>query len=529
MPRTRSAADADAEVLRSFRAPLLGSGREYVLVRFVILRLLGLVYLVAFLVAARQLVPLVGPTGLEPATSLLDRVVAASGSRSRAFVELPTVFVFVGASARALRTVSWIGAALSALVVLGVENAMVNLALWALYMSIVHVGQTFYGFGWELQLLETGMIAVFLCPARTLRPMRTPPPVVTIVLLRWLIVRIMLGAGFIKLRGDPCWRDFTCLLHHYETQPNPSPMSCVLHSMPAWWNKLGVAINHLVELVAPLFAFGPRRLRLVAGALFVAFQLTLILSGNLSFLNWLTIVPALACFDDAALRSIVPERLSSRLPRARAHFAPLAEDAQPSRPHRVASWVFASVVGLLSIEPVLNLLSADQAMNRSFDRLALVNTYGAFGSVGKERRELVIEGTGEATLTPSTRWIAYEFPCKPGDVHRRPCVITPYHYRLDWQLWFAAMSEPSAQPWLVHLVAKLLEGDPTVAPLLARDPFPIAPPAFIRIELYRYEFHRPCGADGTWWTRTDLGSWLRPTARDDAQLVEYLDHFGWEY
>jgi hypothetical protein len=517
----------EERLLRATRAPLLGDGRDHVLVRFVLLRLLGLVYLVAFLVAARQNVALIGPDGLEPADTMLSSLIVRSGSRWAAFVALPTLFVWTGASAAALSAVAWAGVVVSALVLLGVENAVVNLVLWALYLSIVQVGQTFYGFGWEAQLLETGLLAVFLCPAATLRPMAKAPPMVTIVAFRWLIVRIMLGAGLIKLRGDPCWRDLTCLVYHYETQPVPNPLSCVLDGMPRWFHQTGVLANHVVELAAPLFAFGPRRLRLVAGSLFIGFQCTLIASGNLSFLNWMTLVPAIACLDDRALRSLVPERIAARLPRLRSWLAELPGLADTSRPHRIAAWAWGAVVAALSLPVVWNLMSPGQAMNRSFDRLHLVNTYGAFGSVGKVRHELIIEGTSARDLDESTRWQAYELPCKPGDPGRRPCVISPYHHRLDWQIWFAAMSQPGRQPWLVHLVAMLLGGEPVVKPLLARDPFPTDPPVFVRIQRYRYDFHHPCGGGGAWWDRTLVGTWLPPLHRDDPRLLDFLATHGW--
>src|SRR5439155_12920183 len=198
--------------------------------------------------------------------------------------------------------------------------------------------------------------------------------------------RIMLGAGMIKLRGDPCWRDLTCLYYHYETQPIPNPLSRRLRFMPHWFHQAGALFNHLSELVAAWFAFGPRVARHVAGTILLAFQVFLILSGNLSFLNWLTIVPILACFDDSLLGRVLPRRLVARAERA-------AADAKTSRVQQVAVAALVAVVAVLSVAPVENLLSRRQAMNTSFERLELVNTYGAFGSVGRERREIVFEGT----------------------------------------------------------------------------------------------------------------------------------------
>jgi hypothetical protein len=277
----------------------------------------------------------------------------------------------------------------------------------------------------------------------------------------------------------------------------------------------GTAFNHLVELGAPwLLLLGRVGLR-IAGFLFVAFQVTLILSGNLSFLNWLTIVPALACLDDGVFRRLVPRRLRDGIE------ARLA-GATPSRTHRAVAIVVVVLVAILSVDPVRNLLSPRQSMNRSFDRLHLVNTYGAFGSVGRERYEVILEGTSDEQPGPDTVWRTYEFPCKPGDPERRPCVISPYHYRVDWQIWFAAMSDIGHQPWLVRLVWKLLRGDADVKPLLARDPFPDAPPRFVRAELWRYEFTRPGDGSAAWWKRTWTREYMRPVSLDDRELRRFL-------
>src|SRR6185369_11190118 len=270
---------------------------SYWLTRFLILRLLGVVYLVAFLILVRQGLPLVGHDGLLPADAYLERLAEHFGSRGAAAVEVPSLF-WLGVSDQALLGGAWLGAALAALVVAGFANAVLLLVLWALYMSFVNVGQDWYGYGWEIQLLETGFLSVFLCPLADARPFpRLPPPSAVVWLFRWLIVRIMLGAGLIKLRGDPCWRDLTCLYYHYETQPLPNPLSWWLHFRPHWFHQLGALWNHIVELIIPWFGFGTRPYRHIAGVLLVSFQFFLIFSGNLSFLNWLTIVPALACFD----------------------------------------------------------------------------------------------------------------------------------------------------------------------------------------------------------------------------------------
>jgi hypothetical protein len=343
---------------------------------------------------------------------------------------------------------------------------------------------------------------------------------VVIWLLRWLIFRIMLGAGLIKLRGDPCWRDLTCLYYHYETQPLPNPFSRFCHFQPHWFQKFGVLWNFFVELVAPWFAFAPGVWRHAAGFFLFTFQVFLMFSGNLSFLNWLTIVPILACFDDGLLARLLPKSWVKRAARA-------AVKAQPSRAHSNASIALAVVVGFLSILPVANLISPGQLMNTSFDRLRLVNTYGAFGSVGRERREIIFEGADDAVLTQATKWKEYQFKGQPVELTRRPPFVAPYQLRLDWQMWFAAMSTADDYPWTFHFVWKLLQNDPLALDLLASNPFPQKPPRYIRGVLYRYEFAPPDNPQGAWWKRTPLGLWLPPLSADDARLRSILEAYGW--
>jgi hypothetical protein len=497
----------------------MGALEPFLLVRTAILRLLGLVYFVAFVSTVRQGPALIGEHGLLPARFWLDDVARVTGSRLGAFVKLPSLF-WIDASDGAIVVTCLLGAGLALAVMAGVTNAGVMLVLWVIQLSLHSIGQVFWGYGWEIQLLETGMLAAFLCPMRGWRPFASAPPREAIWLMRWLVVRIMLGAGLIKLRGDPCWRDLTCLVYHYETQPNPSPLSWALHHLPRWAHVAGALFNHVVELGAPLLVIGPRLARRVAGALFVAFQFLLIVSGNLSFLNWLTIVPALACFDDALLLRLVPARFRGRATER------LEAATGPSPMHVRGARGYAVVVLALSIPVVMNLVSSEQQMNASFTPLHLVNTYGAFGTVSRIRHEVILQGTRDEVVSEQTHWEEYELPCKPGDVTRKPCLVSPYHYRLDWQMWFAAMSSYEDEPWIAALVDKLLRGDRSVAPLFARDPFPDAqaPPRFVRAELYRYEL-TPSGS-AAWWKRTRVGEYMRPMAKDDPELETFLRENG---
>ncbi len=492
----------------------------YWLTRFFMLRLLGALYAVAFLVAINQIVPLIGAHGLLPVDLFLDRVAQLFGSRGAAFVRLPSLFWFVHSDS-VLLAASWVGLALSCIVVAGFANALLLAALWMLYMSFVHVGQDWYGYGWEIQLLETGFLAIFLCPLLDMRPFprrATPAPIIG--LFRWLIFRIMLGAGLIKIRGDEVWRNGTALYYHFETQPLPGPLSRWFHFLPRLILKTGVWFNHLTELVAPWFVFWPGLGRYIAGVVIVLFQVTLILSGNLSFLNWLTILPALACFDDAFWSRLCPKAL--------VRCAEAAENlARPCRPMLVVAWSVVAIVSLLSIPPVINMLSSRQIMNTSFDPLDLVNTYGAFGSVGRERLNVVFEGTMDEFPDDNANWKPYIYKGLPVALDRRPPQVAPYQLRLDWQMWFAAMSTPDQYPWTLNLVWKLLHNDAGAVSLFAINPFPDKPPRYIRAILYRYRFAPPGNPEGHWWTRERIDVWLPPLSADDPSLVQVLTTAGW--
>ncbi|HYB99803.1 MAG TPA: lipase maturation factor family protein [Candidatus Limnocylindrales bacterium] len=496
-----------------------GTPPQYWLTRFVILRLLGTVYAVAFLAAVRQLPALIGSQGLMPAAVFLQSVREHFGSAPAAVARVPSLF-WIDTSDAALQAVAWSGLAIACIVAAGYANALMMAALWLLYMSIVRVGQDWYGYGWEIQLLETGFLAIFLCPLLDGRPFpRREPPRAIVALMRWLIFRIMLGAGLIKLRGDPVWRDLTALDYHFETQPLPNPLSRWFHFLPRPALRAGVAFNHLAELVAPWLMWIGGRARYLAGVVIVAFQLTLILSGNLSFLNWLTIVPALACFDDAFWRRLLPAPLVRRSMAAQ-------ERAEPSVAMRRASLAVTALVVVLSLPPAFNMLSASQIMNTSFDPLALVNTYGAFGTVGKVRMNVIFEGTHAVVPDERALWQPYRYVALPVDVDRMPPLVAPYQPRLDWQMWFASMSRAEDYPWTLHLVWKLLHGDEGALSLFAENPFPNGPPRFIRATQYRYEFADPDDEQGRWWNRERVRTWLPPLAKDDPRLQRALEHLG---
>ena len=485
-----------------------------------ILRLLGIVYAVAFLVAINQIVPLIGSDGLTPVGIYLKRVSAALGSEGAGFMRLPSVF-WLSHSDATLVSFAWIGLILSLVVVAGFANAPLLAVLWLLYMSFVHVGQEWYGYGWEIQLTETGFLAIFLCPLVDMRPFpKRPTPLPVIILFRWLIFRIMVGAGLIKLRGDEIWRNATALYYHFETQPIPGPLSRWFHFLPKMALKFGVWFNWLAELIAPFFIFWPRLARPIGGVIIVLLQVVLILSGNLSFLNWLTIIPALACFDDGFWSKLLPRLLVRKAEHAEVY-------AEPSKPMMTTAWVVTVLIAILSFQPIANMLSPGQIMNTSFDPFDLVNTYGAFGTVGQERLNLIFEGTMDEDSSDKADWKPYAYKGQPVSLDKRPPQIAPYQLRLDWQMWFAAMSSSEEYPWTFNLAWKLLHNDHAAISLFESNPFPGQPPRYLRAVLYRYSFATPGNGQHFWWTRERLYVWMRPTSVKNTVLEDYLRGEGW--
>jgi hypothetical protein len=357
------------------------------LTRIVFLRFLAFIYFVAFLVAYHQNRELLGSKGLLPVNNYLKRVKGHfKGINFESVRALPTLLWWGDYD----KNVDWLldvlalcGLAVSGGVfVLGGANMIVMSLLWILYHSIVNVGQRWYSFGWESQLLETGFLAIFACPILSMQkiPIGTPTSYVVVWGYRWLIFRIMLGAGLIKIRGDQCWRDLTCLNYHYQTQPVPNPISYYLHHTPEFVHKFETLSNHIVELIVPFFMFIPVKNRFfssICGFLQALFQGILIVSGNLSFLNWLTMLPCVFFFDDSHFSFLFSKKTLNQVKQLQLQPRHLLSISQHI--HRGLNWSVGLLIAYLSFPVVQNLLSSHQVMNTSFDSLRIVNTYGAFG------------------------------------------------------------------------------------------------------------------------------------------------------
>ena len=478
---------------------------DYLVARFLLERGLAAIYLVAFTVAYRQFPALCGERGLEPAPRFLKLVPR--------FLDAPTLFRWTGYSDGKVRALSVGGIVVSALLLLGLPQAaplpvtmLAWFALWAGYQSIVNIGGSFYSFGWETLLLEAGFLAIFLGNAAT------APPVLVLFAFRWLAFRVEFGAGLIKLRGDRCWRELRCMDYHHETQPMPNPLSWFFHHLPRGLHRFETIGNFVAQLILPFGLFLPQPFATVAAILMLGTQLYLVVSGNYAWLNWVTIVVMTAALADPVIEAAV------RLVNPAFHLGAAAFEATPPWFTALVA-LLALLVVILSWFPVRNLLSPNQAMNASFDPFRLVNTYGAFGSVSRQRDEVIVEGTDATTLDAGTAWREYEFKGKPGDVRRLPGQFAPYHLRLDWLMWFLPLSSRYGERWFVPFLVKLLEGDRPTLALLRSNPFPDRPPRTVRALLYRYRFttRQERRETGAWWARTLIGEYMPPvTLREGA-------------
>ncbi len=463
----------------------------YEVARLVLQRGVAAAYVIAFASTINQFPALLGEHGLLPVPRLLART---------RFRELPSLFHW-RYSDRMLLALAWCGLACAAAIVLGLPQLgppwlmVAFLLIWALYLSIVNIGQSFYGFGWESLLLEAGFVVAFLGSTEV------APPLLIIIYLRWLLFRLELGAGLIKIRGGREWRDFTALDYHHETQPMPNPLSRLAHRLPRWFHRCEVLGNHVAELLVPFFLFAPQPVASIAAGILIGAQLWLIITGNFAWLNWLTIVLAFSAIDDATLRALLPV-----LP-------------EWQTPGDAPNWFVVVVVAVtvllvvLSWWPARNLLSRHQLMNASFNRYHLVNAYGMFGTVTKRRLEVVVEGCDDVDPGEGAVWEAYEFRGKPGDPMRMPRQFAPYHLRLDWLMWFLALGSRDTR-WFEVFLVRLLEGDARTLRMLRRNPFPDGAPRWVRarVFLYRFSTRTERRASGARWVRSEVGELVEPVS-----------------
>ena len=487
---------------------------------------LGLTYLIAFISLWTQIDGLVGTKGIIPFEIYLANAKAQIGLR--AVSVLPTL-CWISSSNSFLHFLCGGGVVLSVLLIVRVAPAISAALLFVFYLSLTVAGQNFLSFQWDILLLETGFLAIFFAPWQ-LWPKENPGSAipatavssVALFLLKFLLFKLMFMSGVVKLTsGDNCWgwvdhsfhwNALTALDYHYWTQPLPTVFAWFADKHSEWFKEFSVGFCLFVEIIVPFFIWAPRRVRLTAAGLLIFLQIAIAITGNYCFFNLLTIVLCLLLIDDASVAAVV-----GRGSRASAVAESLcdARTFLPAKRLQIAN--FAAIVALVITMPLnaWHIYSAfqpqadlKQPIRFLYERLQpfyIANGYGLFRVMTKDRPEIQVEGSADGI-----DWIAYEFKWKPGDVNRAPRWCAPHQPRLDWQMWFAALGGPRQEEWFGNFVVRLLENEPSVTRLLARNPFPDKPPKYVRAVLFKYQFttseeHRTTGA---WWKRREIGGFF---------------------
>jgi predicted DCC family thiol-disulfide oxidoreductase YuxK len=459
--------------------------------QWLFLRALALIYAIAFGSLALQVAGLLGARGVVPVVPFLASV-ERTGSALR-FLAVPSLF-WIAADDTTLVVLCFAGMLFSAMLFLtgfsgGRFENFIPLLLFILYLSYASVGQEFLSFQWDSLLLEAGFLTIFLGHNR-----------IVPWLFRWLVFRLYFLSGAVKLlSGDPTWRNLSALGFHWHTQPLPTVLAWYADKLPTGFQHFATAATLVIEVGMPLLIFFPRRLRIFGARWLIGLQILIMATGNYTFFNLLTLALTLFLFDDQALARFVPvlhrDRIAERVEDRRAPYV------------AAAVGVLVMVLSLSHLVETFNgrLPASLNAPLRYAAPLQIVNTYGLFAVMTTQRIEIILEGSADGQT-----WKPYEFKYKPGDVHRAPAWVAPHQPRLDWQMWFAALSNYQTNPWFVSLTLRLLEGSPDVEALLGNNPFPNQPPRYIRAMAYEYTFtdSETRRRTGAWWKREPRGLYL---------------------
>jgi predicted DCC family thiol-disulfide oxidoreductase YuxK len=457
---------------------------------WIFLRLLGLIYLIAFLSFGVQASGLIGSNGILPAADFLRAAREYFGTAR--LWSVPTL-LWLNTSDAMISTIWVAGVVSSVLLFAGTNWRLVRVVLFFLYLSLVTTGQIFMTYQWDALILEAGFLSIFLGSSRLI-----------VKLFRWLLFRLVFLSGAVKLLShDPKWHNFTALPVHYETQPLPTPVAWYFYQFPPTFQRVSVGFVFFVELLIPFLILAPRRLRVLSAFAIILLQILIAVTGNYAFFNLLTVALCLFLLDDAFFRRRLPGSIVRRAPRAFSQSS--------GRPLVRRSCIllymlvlFVSGFGIAGMFSGVHLKAADKII-AAVAPFEIVNTYGLFAVMTTRRPEIIVEGSNDGVT-----WLEYEFNYKPGDLDRGPPWVAPHQPRLDWQMWFAALGDYRSNPWVLQFMARVLEGSPEVLKLMRRNPFPNASPRYLRAMFYQYHFTTPAERKSTrnWWRRELRGEYV---------------------
>lgn len=508
-------------------------------IRWLCLRLLGALMVLAFASLWYQIQGLSGPTGVIPAEQYLEGLRAGlTEGGSFMWWRAPTLG-WLNAGETALDVMCAVGAVASGLLLFNLLPQISLMIAWVLYASLINLSGVFMSYQWDVLLAEVAILSLLWAPAGLRPGLGGPIPKITPWIFRVLLFKLVFSSGLVKLVNlDEAWLGLSAAQLHYWTQPLPHRVAWYAHQLPTWFHQASVAVTLIIELVVPLLIFTPRKIRVWAFFPLAGLQIIFAATGNYGFFNLLVFVLCLTVLDDDALARVVPSKLRGKW------FAPPPEpEGPPGKLTQGMTYAALAISALFALayvpHAVVKILEASRvempAVVTQVDEYVrpwrvASGPYGLFARVVPERMEIEIQGSADGRV-----WKTYPFKYKPGDVDTPPAFTAFHMPRLDWHMWTpglgancAADEKAARTPWWFEgLMRGLVTNDTHVVGLLASNPFAGAPPKMIRARLWRYTFSDPEAGGGAkvekgkWWTRVEAGAWCGPRTR--ADLVRGAD------
>jgi lipase maturation factor 1 len=534
--------------------------------RWIFLRALALIYFSAFLSLIFQINGLIGPQGVMPAQRYLGAVTEAFGPLRYWFA--PTLF-FASQGPTMLLAVTWIGLIASIVALVNVWPRLSFFICFVCFLSFVTATDVFSMYQSDGMLLEAGFIALFYAPGGILPGWGAdqPPPRMSLFLLQWEWFRIYFESGMVKLlSGDVEWRNFTAMDEYYQNGPLPTWIGWYVEHLPHWFHAASVGATLAMELALVFMMFFPRRVRLICFFIVTPWELGVILTANYTFLNYLVLSLGFLLLDDRFLAPFVPARWRPQEPvpaiEAETREEPLlsilnAREADEPSETETKDALIARVrelteesesrrwakvgwraAGLTVTAVMLTWIAYDTTMEmigiplrgtqlplaapiRALEPFRIANQYGLFAVMTRGRYEIEFQGSNDGT-----NWTPYPFRFKPQELNQAPGIYAPYQPRFEWNLWFASLGDWQQNNLVPATEERLLVSSPAVLSLFRRNPFPNAPPRYVRAVMWQYWFTTTDEKrkTGNWWRREYQGLYapeLTLTEDGDYAVVEW--------
>ena len=487
--------------------------------RWIFLRALGLIYFSAFYSLLFQIKGLIGPEGILPAGDYLQAVAAATRLPGPKFWFAPTLLWF-GSSDHALMLLCWVGLVASILVVFNFWPKASLAICFICFLSFIAAAQDFASYQSDGMLLEAGFISLFFAPPGLwpgLAPDRGPSRL-SLFLLRWEWFRIYFESGAGKWLGhDQAWRNLTAMDDYYQNGPLPTWLGYYVQHFPHWFHASTVILTLAIEIFVVWMLFLPRRFRIACFCIVTPFEISIILTANYAFLNYLVLFLGILLLDDRFFEWALPQSVR-KLVQGKTHPSS-AVSASPQKWQE--SWrKYAPPIGMtisgICLGAVFYVATAQlvwkvvpdfplpQSPVEGLEPFRIANVYGLFERMTHQRLEIEFQGSADGKT-----WTPYPFRYKPQDPAKAPGIYAPYQPRFEWNLWFASLGSWQQYRFVLWTEERLLQNSPDVLELFAGNPFPSSPPKEVRSVIYQYWFTdlKTKHEQRLWWRRELLGEY----------------------